>query len=126
MLLGQHACDVATDDALFQGVRLGAQIIICAPCCHKEVRRQIEKSMKGRSKAGDEGESEAGEVAMQGLLRHGILLERQAEIVTDAIRALALEIAGYKAQVSLRLAIHLFRGLAVAGSHVKIWLYRPV
>jgi hypothetical protein len=82
ILIALHACDTATDDALFKGVRAGAAIIITAPCCHKEVRPQIE----------------APEV-LRGVLRHGILLEREAETITDSMRALLLEHAGYRVKV---------------------------
>ena len=82
MLIALHACDTATDDALQRGVAAGAAIIICAPCCHKQVRPQM-----------------APDAALQPALKHGILLERQAEIVTDALRALLLEYAGYTASV---------------------------
>src|SRR5919197_1286274 len=76
------ACDPATDDALFKGVSARASIIITAPCCHKELRPQM------RTPA-----------PLSGLLRHGILLEREAESVTDSLRALLLERAGYRVKV---------------------------
>lgn len=82
ILIALHACDTATDDAIFKGIRAGASVIITAPCCHKEVRPQI--------KTPD---------ALRGVLRHGILLEREAEAVTDSLRALLLEHAGYDVKV---------------------------
>jgi SAM-dependent methyltransferase len=82
LLIALHACDTATDDALYKGVRAGASVIITAPCCHKELRPQIE----------------APEV-LRGVLRHGILLEREAETLTDSLRALLLEAAGYRVKV---------------------------
>ncbi len=82
LLIALHACNTATDDALFQGIRAGASLIIVAPCCHQELRPQIEPPP-----------------LLRDVLRHGILLEREAEILTDAIRALLLEIAGYEASV---------------------------
>jgi hypothetical protein len=82
MLIALHACDTATDDALAAGVRAGAKLIVAAPCCHKEVRRQF-----------------VPPPVMAGVLRHGILAERQAELLTDGLRALALEAAGYEAKV---------------------------
>ncbi|HEV2706475.1 MAG TPA: SAM-dependent methyltransferase [Pyrinomonadaceae bacterium] len=82
ILIALHACDTATDDALFKGISAAASIVICAPCCHKEVRPQIE----------------APEV-LRPVLRHGILLERQAEMLTDALRALLLEYTGYATKV---------------------------
>jgi protein-L-isoaspartate O-methyltransferase len=82
MLIALHACDTATDLALAVGIRQHARIIVVAPCCHKQIRREM--------KAQNE---------LAPLLRHGILEERQAEIVTDGIRALLLEAEGYHTKV---------------------------
>ena len=82
ILIALHACDTATDDALFKGVAANASVIITAPCCHKEVRPQIQTPEP-----------------LRGVLRHGVLLEREAESVTDSLRALLLEHAGYKVKV---------------------------
>lgn len=82
VLIALHACDTATDDALALGVRSGAQLIVAAPCCHREIRPQINPP----------------EMLLP-ILRHGILLEREAEVITDALRALLLEIHGYSARV---------------------------
>lgn len=81
MLVALHACDTATDDAIYKGVRAGAKIIVTAPCCHKQIRREMERG---------EGLDD-----FNFLLRHGIFLERQAEMVTDGLRALLLEKSGY-------------------------------
>jgi hypothetical protein len=82
MLIALHACDTATDLALATGIRLSAPIIVAAPCCHKQIRRDM--------KAQNE---------LAPLLRYGILEERQAEILTDGIRALLLEAEGYQTKV---------------------------
>jgi SAM-dependent methyltransferase len=82
VLIALHACNTATDDALFRGIGAEAALIVAAPCCHQEVRPQI-----------------VPPEVLQDVLRHGILREREAEIVTDAIRALLLEIHGYRANV---------------------------
>ncbi len=82
VLVALHACDTATDDAIAMGVRNGAKLVISAPCCHKQIRREIEKSGK-----------------MDDITRYGIFLERQAAMITDAIRALVLEYFGYKVQI---------------------------
>ncbi len=82
ILLALHACDTATDDAIYKGIKARAELIICAPCCHKQIRRAITKSED-----------------LQPILQHGILLERQAEIITDTIRALLLETQGYKTKI---------------------------
>ena len=82
LLIALHACDTATDMALAKGIHAGAKAIVVAPCCHKQIRREM---------------SAQNELAP--VLRHGILEERQAEIVTDGIRALLLESQGYRTQV---------------------------
>ena len=85
LLIALHACDTATDDAIYKGVLAGAKLIVVAPCCHKQIRREMTLGMK------------ANELSV--LTQHGIFLERQAEMVTDAIRSLILEFHGYKTKV---------------------------
>ena len=85
ILIALHACDTATDDAISKGITAGADLIVVAPCCHKQIRRQLEASKTGND--------------LDFLTRHGIFLERQAEMVTDGIRALILEYFGYKTKV---------------------------
>jgi hypothetical protein len=80
LLVSLHACDTATDEAIAAGVRLDAEAIVVAPCCHHELAAQIA------------GQKDA-------LLRHGLLLGRQADLVTDALRAAALETLGYRVDV---------------------------
>jgi SAM-dependent methyltransferase len=82
IMIALHACDTATDHAIHMGIRSGAAIIMCSPCCHKELRPQL------RSPA-----------LLQPLLRHGIHLGQEAEMVTDGLRALLLEAQGYDTQV---------------------------
>ncbi len=82
MLIALHACDTATDDAIFRGINAEAKIIICAPCCHKQVRKQMNPT--------DD---------LNLISQFGILKERQAELLTDGIRALLLETYGYKTKV---------------------------
>ncbi len=82
ILIALHACDTATDDAIYRGITHDARIIICAPCCHKQLRRQI-----------------APQNILRQITQHGILAERQAEVLTDTIRALILEAYGYKTKV---------------------------
>lgn len=81
-LIALHACDTATDDALFHGLRAGAEIMVVAPCCQKQVRRDMEVP-KG----------------LRPLLGNGIILERQAAMLTDGLRALYLEAEGYKTKL---------------------------
>jgi tRNA A58 N-methylase Trm61 len=82
ILIALHACDTATDEAIYSGIKANARVIICAPCCHKQIRKQM-----------------APVNELKSITKHGILLERQAEITTDAIRALLLEAYGYKTKV---------------------------
>ena len=82
VLIALHACNTATDDAIASGIKAGAELIVCAPCCHKQIRQEMERS--GRFDA---------------ITRYGIFLERQAVMITDTIRALILEYFGYKTQV---------------------------
>ncbi|HLO91346.1 MAG TPA: SAM-dependent methyltransferase [Lentimicrobium sp.] len=83
MLIALHACDTATDEAIYKGIRLGARVIVCSPCCHKQVRKSLET--RG---------------ALAEITQYGILAERQAEILTDTIRALILEAHGYRTNVA--------------------------
>jgi Methyltransferase domain len=83
ILIALHACDTATDQALYQAIKSEATLIVCAPCCHKELRPQIRCAIPG----------------LQQALKSGILLERQAELVTDSLRAMLLEAHGYKTSV---------------------------
>lgn len=82
MLIALHACDTATDDAIYQGIKNNAKFIVVAPCCHKQIRKQM-----------------TPQNVLNTITQHGILLERQAEMVTDTIRALLLEAHGYKTKV---------------------------
>lgn len=79
ILIALHACDTATDSAIFKGIKSNANLIVCAPCCHKQVRRD----MKSRSK-------------FNLITKHGIFKERLAEMLTDTLRTLIMEKEGYK------------------------------
>jgi SAM-dependent methyltransferase len=85
ILIALHACDTATDDAIAKGIAANASLIVVAPCCHKQIRREIEKHKHTND--------------IEFITGHGIFLERQAEMVTDAIRAMVLEYFGYKTKV---------------------------
>lgn len=82
VLIALHACNTATDDAIASGIKAGAKLIVCAPCCHKQIRQEMEQSG-----------------VLNPITRYGIFLERQAVMITDTIRALVLEYFGYKTQV---------------------------
>jgi SAM-dependent methyltransferase len=85
VVLALHACDTATDDALAQAVRSEARLVLSVPCCHHDLNRELRA----------QGPAEV----LRPLLRHGILRERAADLVTDAFRALALRIMGYRTDV---------------------------
>lgn len=82
VMIALHACDTATDHALHVGLRAGASIIMCSPCCHKQLRPQMRMPD-----------------LLKPMLQHGIHLGQQAEMVTDSLRALLLEAEGYATQV---------------------------
>ncbi len=82
VLIALHACDTATDEAIYKGIKSDASLIIVAPCCQKQIRKQFDVQNE-----------------MASIVKHGILKEQQAVIITDGIRALILEAFGYKTKV---------------------------
>ena len=82
ILIALHACDTATDDAIFRGIQSDASLIVCAPCCHKQIRKAMNVTNE-----------------LSNVTKFGILKERQAEIITDTIRAMIMEAFGYKTNV---------------------------
>ncbi|NBA94745.1 SAM-dependent methyltransferase [Pseudomonas sp. R5(2019)] len=82
VMIALHACDIATDYAIHTGIRCGAAIIMCSPCCHKQIRLQIQSPG-----------------LLKPMLQYGLHLGQQAEMVTDSLRALYLEACGYETKV---------------------------
>lgn len=82
VLIALHACDTATDDAIYRGISNKARLIVCSPCCHKQIRKQI-----------------SSDNLLMEITQFGILKERQAEMVTDVIRSLILEAYGYRTRI---------------------------
>jgi SAM-dependent methyltransferase len=82
VVIALHACDIATDHAMALGVRGGASVIVCSPCCHQQLRPQL-----------------LSPHPLRPLLQHGVHLGQQAEMLTDGLRALLLEACGYATQV---------------------------
>ena len=82
VMIALHACDIATDYAIHYGIRANASIIMCSPCCHKQIRPQINSPE-----------------LFQPMLQYGVHLGEQAEMVTDSLRALLLEANGYSTKV---------------------------
>ncbi len=85
LVLALHACDTATDDAIAQAIRSEARVLLSVPCCHHNLNEQIR--------------AEGPAAVLRPLLRHGILHQRTADLVTDAFRALILRIMGYRTDV---------------------------
>jgi hypothetical protein len=85
IVLALHACDTATDEAIALAIRSEAKLLLSVPCCHHELNVNMRA----------EGPAEV----LRPVLRHGILRERAADLVTDAFRALALRIMGYRTDV---------------------------
>lgn len=99
VLIALHACNTATDDAIRRGIATGAKLIVVSPCCHQELRPQL-----GRPEP------------LAPLLAHGIFAERMSEWLTDGLRALHLEAAGYATKVIEFVASeHTPRNLLIAG-----------
>jgi SAM-dependent methyltransferase len=82
MVLSLHACDTATDEALARGIEWKCRYLLCAPCCQHELHKTLK---------------ECG--PMQAVLRHGILRERLADLLTDTFRAQILRVLGFRVNV---------------------------
>ncbi|GAB1644891.1 methyltransferase [Krasilnikovia sp. MM14-A1259] len=85
LVLALHACDTATDQALARAIGWQARWVLAAPCCHHDIAAQLK---------GAEAPAPYGEV-----LRHAILRERFADVLTDALRAAQLRLHGYRVEV---------------------------
>jgi hypothetical protein len=81
VVMSLHACDLATDQAIAKGINLGAGWIFAVPCCQHELVNQIESRQ------------------LQPLLRHRLFKDAIADTVTDAVRTLIMEAAGYHVDV---------------------------
>lgn len=82
VMIALHACDVATDYAIHYGIVAKASIIMCSPCCHKQIRPQMQSP-----------------ALFKPMLQYGVHLGQEAEMVTDSLRALLLEANGYKTKI---------------------------
>lgn len=81
MVVTLHACDTATDYALYKAITWKARVILSVPCCQHELNRQIDSRL------------------LQPVLKYGLLKERMSALLTDGIRANLLERAGYETQI---------------------------
>jgi hypothetical protein len=104
IVLALHACDTATDDAIAQASAAEAKLLLSVPCCHHDLNDKLRA---------------VGPAAvLRPLLRHGLLHERTADLVTDAFRALALRIMGYRTDVvEFISAEHTARNLMIRAVH---------
>ncbi|MEU5548499.1 SAM-dependent methyltransferase [Micromonospora sp. NPDC047793] len=85
LVLALHACDTATDEALARAVRWEARWVLAAPCCHHDIAAQLR--------------ARPAPAPYELLTRQGILRERFADVLTDAVRAGLLRLHGYRAEV---------------------------
>ncbi len=81
MVITLHACDTATDYALYKAVSWNSKVILSVPCCQHELNKQIHNK------------------TMQPVLNYGIIKERMAALMTDAIRAEVLKLKGYRTDI---------------------------
>lgn len=103
VLIALHACNTATDDALLRGIRGGVRVLLVAPCCHQQIRPQL-----GRP------------APFESALDHGLLAERAAEWLTDALRLEFLGWAGYRTKaVEFVASEHTPKNLLIAGVRTR-------
>lgn len=81
IVISLHACDIATDYAIFSGLKHKSKMIICVPCCHKELMNQVNCE------------------ELSSVLKHGVYRNRFCDMLTDTMRSLLLESKGYKVSV---------------------------
>ena len=81
MVITLHACDTATDYAIYHAIQMKSRYIFSVPCCQKEINQQLKINK------------------FHIIAKHGILKERFSSILTDALRSSILQYCGYKTQV---------------------------
>ena len=103
ILIALHACNTATDDAIFKGITAKADLIVAAPCCHQEIRPQIKPP-----------------AMLRDILKHSVMLERTAETLTDGLRSLLLERSGYSTKLFEFVALeHTPKNNMLVGTRLK-------
>ena len=78
-----HACDTATDDAIYWAVKNNAQVIMAAPCCMHELQTQIKEAPEPWAL----------------LTKNGLVKERLVDLITDSLRAQILKLLGYRVDI---------------------------
>ena len=81
MVVTLHACDTATDYALYKAVNWGAKVILSVPCCQHEMNGQIQSDL------------------LNPVLKYGLIKERMSALITDAVRGEILRLKGYEVQI---------------------------
>jgi SAM-dependent methyltransferase len=82
VLIALHACDTATDDAIYRGILEECRWIVVSPCCQHELRPHL-----------------TAPAGLEPLFRHGVQVDRMTETVTDTLRCLYLEAWGYQTRI---------------------------
>ncbi len=110
VLVALHACDTATDDAIFQGIEGGASVVITAPCCQNEIRPQF-KTPPGE----------------QPLFKHDTYKDRFSQMLTDSLRGLLMESQGYRTRINEFISdAHTHRNVMIAGVLDKSFIERDL
>jgi SAM-dependent methyltransferase len=82
IVLSLHACDTASDEAIARAIYWKSRLVLCAPCCHHHVNVQLKKNHDT--------------IMTRSLARHGILVEKMGDVLTDLFRVLILSVMGYR------------------------------
>lgn len=102
MVVTLHACDTATDYALINAVKWKSSVILSVPCCQHELFKQISEPVN------------------EPMLKHGILKDKFTELLTDALRGLKLESAGYKVDmIEFTSTEHTSKNIMIRGTFDK-------
>jgi SAM-dependent methyltransferase len=103
ILIALHACDTATDDAIYRGIQEECRWIVVSPCCQHELRSQL-----------------TAPAGLEPLFRHGVQVERMTEAVTDTLRCLHLEAWGYQTRIQEFVGTeHTARNLLIVASRTR-------
>jgi len=103
ILIALHACDTATDDAIYRGIQEECRWIVVSPCCQHELRPQL-----------------TAPDGLEPLFRHGVQVDRMAETVTDTLRCLYLDAWGYQTRIQEFVGTeHTVKNLLIVASRMR-------